>query len=90
MLKILIVFLIIINWTGFISMGYDKHQAIHHKWRVSENTLLTIAFLGGGLGSLCGMYCYHHKTKKIKFTFLVPILAALDSFALIYLLMQVF
>jgi hypothetical protein len=43
-------------------------------WRIPEATLLLVAFLGGSLGSLLGMYTARHKTKHLKFTLVVPLL----------------
>ena len=54
-------------------MGYDKKQAIQKKERIPEIVLLTLAFIGGGIGSLLGMIQFHHKTKKMKFKILIPI-----------------
>jgi uncharacterized membrane protein YsdA (DUF1294 family) len=54
-------------------MGIDKYKAIKNNYRISENTLLLISILGGGIGSLLGMILFHHKTKKLKFQILVPI-----------------
>lgn len=62
-----------INIFSFILMGIDKYKAIKNNYRISENTLLLISILGGGIGSLLGMILFHHKTKKLKFQILVPI-----------------
>lgn len=62
-----------INILSFILMGIDKYKAIKNNYRISENTLLLISILGGGIGSLLGMILFHHKTKKLKFQILVPI-----------------
>lgn len=61
------IYLIIINIISFILYGLDKYKAIINKWRIPESVLLTISFLGGGIGSLLGMYIFRHKTKKKKF-----------------------
>ncbi|HWT75042.1 MAG TPA: DUF1294 domain-containing protein [Mobilitalea sp.] len=71
---------------GFASMGIDKYKAIKKTWRIPERTLISIALLGGGIGSLLGMLFYHHKTKHIKFTILLPITAVLDIFAILIIL----
>lgn len=62
-----------INILSFILMGIDKYKAIKNNYRISENTLLLISILGGGIGSLLGIILFHHKTKKLKFQILVPI-----------------
>ncbi len=73
----LTIYLVIINIIGFLSMGYDKRRAQRHEWRTPESVLLTIAFIGGSLGSLLGMRTFRHKTKHRKFTVLVPLFLAL-------------
>ena len=68
------IYLIIgINLLSFILMGIDKLKAIKNTYRISENTLLLISIIGGGIGTLIGMILFHHKTKKLKFQILVPI-----------------
>ena len=61
------IYLVIINVLGFLIMGLDKAKAKKQKYRISENTLLFVALMGGSLGSYLGMYCFHHKTKHVKF-----------------------
>lgn len=54
-------------------MGIDKHKAKQGQWRISENTLITSAFLMGGIGATMGGYVFRHKTKKTKFRILLPV-----------------
>lgn len=61
----------------------DKRRAINGKRRISENSLFAIALLGGGIGSLIGMYAFRHKTKHAKFVVGMP-LAAIGITAFIY------
>lgn len=76
-------FIVIMSVIGFVSMGIDKYKAIKNRWRISERTLLLIAFMGGGIGSFFGMKIFHHKTKNKKFFLLLPILAVFLSIFLI-------
>ena len=46
----LILYIILVNTVSFGLFGYDKHCAVNNKWRVSEFTLLTLAFCGGAFG----------------------------------------
>lgn len=64
-------------------MGIDKSKAEKKKYRISENTLLTSAFFFP-IGSLCGMRFFHHKTKKIKFTLLIPLFMVLHIIVFLY------
>ena len=41
------IYLVIINVLGFLIMGLDKAKAKKQKYRISENTLLFVALMGG-------------------------------------------
>lgn len=71
-MRLLFLYLLIMNAAGFISMLADKHKAKKKLWRIPEATLLAIAALGGSIGSLVGMYAFRHKTKHLKFTLGIP------------------
>lgn len=74
----LTIYLTIINLIGFFSMGIDKYKAIHHKWRIPENTLFLIAIIGGSIGSILGMQLFRHKTKHPRFVIGMPIILILQ------------
>jgi uncharacterized membrane protein YsdA (DUF1294 family) len=84
--KIFTIYLIIINIMAFGIYGIDKFKAMNNQWRIPESTLITYAFIGGGIGCLCGMRFFHHKTRKIKFRLLVPMGIIIDILAFIYYL----
>lgn len=63
------------NTLTFSMMGLDKYFAVKGKWRISEGKLLLSALICGGMGALLGMVFFRHKTKKIKFKILLPIIA---------------
>ena len=86
--KNLIIFLIVINVIGFLAMGIDKHKAKKGYWRISEATLMTICFLGGGIGTITGMYKFRHKTKKLKFTIGMPTILICEIVIIIYFLVK--
>lgn len=65
---------IVINIITFCVYGIDKWQAKHRYRRISEKTLLGLAFLGGALGAFVGMRAFRHKTQKTKFSIGVPLL----------------
>ena len=71
-MRLLILYLLIMNAAGVISMLMDKRKAKKKLWRIPEATLLCIAALGGSVGSLVGMYAFRHKTKHVKFTLGIP------------------
>ena len=59
-------------------MGVDKWKAKHNSWRIPENTLFMFAILGGGIGTIIGMYTFRHKTKKLYFTIGMPVILILE------------
>ena len=83
--KNFIIYLIVINIIGFYVMWSDKRKAQKGKCRIPENTLFLITALGGGIGTIAGMYTFRHKTKKLKFTIGLPAILILEIILLIYL-----
>ena len=73
----IMIYLIIINVLAFVMYGIDKRKAVKGRWRISEAALLTVAALGGSLGSLLAMELFRHKTKHKKFTIGVRLLLVL-------------
>lgn len=55
-------------------MFIDKQKAKRGYWRVPEKTLFILTFLGGGIGTIAGMYLFRHKTKKLYFTIGFPVI----------------
>lgn len=64
----------------------DKFKAKKNLWRIPEATLMTVAVLGGSVGSLIGMYTVRHKTKHLKFTLGIPLILAVQVVAAVWLL----
>jgi len=52
---------------GFAAYGIDKSAAKAGRGRVSEQTLLTVGFLGGWPGALIAQQVFRHKTRKRSF-----------------------
>lgn len=73
----------VLSIIGLISMAVDKSKAKRGAWRIPEKVLFVIAFLGGGLGSLIGMYAFRHKTKHVSFVIGIPI-GAVVSLVIVY------
>lgn len=71
-------YLVLINVITWIVYGVDKQKAQKGKWRISENTLIGLAVIGGSIGALCGMYYFRHKTKKEKFSMGIPVIFAMQ------------
>jgi Predicted membrane protein len=63
---------LVLNILAFCAYGFDKTKAQMKKWRVSEQTLLILAFFGP-FGGYLGMQTFRHKTQKKPFTWAVPL-----------------
>lgn len=85
-MKYFLIYLLLINALGFLLMLIDKWKAKHNRWRIPEATLMSVAALGGSVGSLLGMYTVRHKTRHIKFTVGIPLILTVQIFAAIYLI----
>lgn len=77
-MKLLLVYLLIINAAAFVLMLADKWKAKKNRWRIPEATLMGVAALGGSIGALAGMYLVRHKTQHPKFTLGIPAILAVQ------------
>ena len=80
-----ILYIIVINIIGFVTMHVDKQLSIKKKRRISEKTLFTLALLLGSIGCILGMYTFRHKTKHMSFVIGMPIILVFNIIC-IYLL----
>ena len=80
-----LVYLTLINIITFLFYLKDKKAAEKGKDRVKIVTLLGLAFFGGSIGALTGMYALRHKTNKNYFTIGVPLMVIMQLFVLFYL-----
>lgn len=82
---------IILNVFAFLITAYDKILAVKRKKRISEDTLLTYAAIGGSIGSGIAMYLFRHKITKRYYLFKfyrivvvqIVVLAILQNFGII-------
>jgi len=74
--------LLLWNILTMLVYGTDKLFARKGMRRISEKTLLSLAFLMGGVGAIFGMVVFNHKTSKIRFRFLVPVFVVVNVLAL--------
>lgn len=79
-----IIYLIIINIIGFAIMYIDKQKAKKGKWRIPEKTIFIVTALGGGIGTISGMYAFRHKTQKLNFTIGLPFITILEIIGIVY------
>ena len=82
--KNIIIYLVAINVIGFLAMFIDKKKAQRGDWRIPEKTLFGITLLGGGIGTIAGMYTFRHKTKKLKFTIGFPTILISEIVLVVY------
>lgn len=80
----IILYFICINIFGFFIMWLDKRKAKKGAWRIPEKTLFIITALGGGIGTIAGMYTFRHKTQKIQFVIGFPFITILEIVTIIY------
>ena len=79
MLKVLLVYLSVVNAASFLAFGVDKGRARRGRWRIPERTLLWLSAAGGAAGSLVAMLLFRHKTRHAKFLILVPLTLLLTA-----------
>ena len=81
----IIAYVAVMSLILLILMYNDKSRAIKKQWRIAEKTLITMAFLGGAIGGVLGMYLFRHKTQHNLFAFGFPLLAAIQVFIIVRL-----
>ena len=77
-IKNILIYLLVINTIGFFAMLIDKRKAKKGRWRIQEKTLFMITLLGGGVGTISGMYTFRHKTKKPGFVIGFPAILIIE------------
>lgn len=82
----IIIYIVCINIIGFFVMCIDKQKAKKGKWRIKEQTLFYITLVGGGIGTITGMYLFRHKTKKLRFTIGFPVIVVSEIILAIYII----
>ena len=80
----IIIYLIVINIIGFAIMYIDKQKAKKGKWRIPEKVIFIVTALGGGIGTIAGMYTFRHKTQKVGFVVGLPAITTVEIIAIIY------
>ena len=68
----------------FLLFAWDKHLAHYQRSRVPEAVLFFLCLLFGAFGGLCGMIFFNHKTRKMAFKIIVPLLAIIQLAAIVY------
>jgi uncharacterized membrane protein YsdA (DUF1294 family) len=87
--KLLILYLLLINLAGFVSMGRDKRRAVTHRTRTPERRLLAYALAGGSAGCILGMLVFRHKTRHLKFALGLPAILVIQVLAAVAILIYI-
>ncbi len=87
-MKVILIYLFIMNAAGFLVMTADKIFAKTEAWRVPERNLLGIAAIGGSIGVWLAMYIVRHKTKHMKFVIGVPLIFLCQTGLALYLILR--
>ena len=82
----IIIYLIVVNFITFITMGADKKKAVKHQYRIPEKTLFFLALIGGSVGGILGMQHFRLKTKHTKFVLGFPFIFVIQVIIGIYCL----
>lgn len=85
-MKLVLVYLLLINAVGFVLMLADKQKARKNKWRIPERMLIVTALLGGSIGCILGMRLFRHKTKHPAFYIGLPVIFAAQAIVALLLL----
>lgn len=87
--KILLIYLVVINIITFIAYARDKRLAKKaNARRIPEKTLLLLAAFGGSIGALVAMYTLRHKTLHKKFFLGVPAILIVQTALALYLYLK--
>lgn len=87
-MQIILIYLLIMNASGFLVMTIDKLYARKNMRRIPERTLLGMAAVGGSVGVWLAMYTVRHKTKHLKFVVGIPVILILQAGFVLYFLLR--
>lgn len=78
----IVVYLLLINLIGAITVILDKRKAKKNKWRIQEKTIFIQAILGGTPAIYFTMKKFRHKTKHASFMVGLPVIFILQIAAI--------
>lgn len=81
-IRVLATYFVMINLYGLLIMYVDKKKSKGNSSRVSERHLFIVTALGGFLGTIMGMRLLRHKTKKMYFNVLFPLILIVEVVAI--------
>lgn len=74
-----------VNGAAFLAFWRDKRLARSGARRISEKTLLWLAFAGGSIGALSAQHLFRHKTRKEPFRSRLYAIVAFHAVAVVAL-----
>jgi uncharacterized membrane protein YsdA (DUF1294 family) len=77
--------LVVWNLATLMAFAIDKRAAIQGQRRVPEKRLVRMIVFFGAFGAYAGQRFFRHKTKKAPFTWLVPVMALIQTAVLVFL-----
>lgn len=86
-LRILGIYLAVVNVVTFAAFVWDKHVAAtgnSHNERVPEARLLGLGLVGGAVGGMLAMRLARHKTRKWYFVWGLPLFVVLDVAVILF------
>ena len=81
--KVIIAYCLLINALTIFAFYLDKQAATKGRQRISERTLLLLAFLGGSPLAIVAKKKFRHKTVKQPFNMILTGIIMFQLFALI-------
>ncbi len=78
------IYLAAISLLAIILTIYDKKAARKNMKRIKERTLLTVSVLGGSAAMLLTMLIIRHKTRRLKFMVIIPLLILLQIVIIVF------
>ncbi|MGN0522211.1 MAG: DUF1294 domain-containing protein [Eubacterium sp.] len=89
MIKYLFIYLLIISFLSSLLTVLDKRKAVKNKRRISENTLILTALIGGAFTEYITMKLIRHKTLHKKFMIGLPCIIIFHIVILILIFLKV-
>lgn len=75
---------IAINILTFVMFFIDKRAAKKNLWRKKESLLMGMILAGGVVGGFLGIFLLRHKSRKLKFKFVLVLSIILHILILYY------
>ncbi|MER8848566.1 DUF1294 domain-containing protein [Mesorhizobium australicum] len=79
-------YVLAVNLLAYAAMAFDKARAENSLQRIPESTLLSLAMIGGSIGTVIAQQTIRHKTRKEPFRSTLVGIVLLQLLALIALI----